>query len=142
LAKEVTLDSSVFISAFVEGDKFRPKARRIIEKVFSGEYRVVTSATVLVEICGAIARRAGAEKAFLVKEHLAKWEDMNLINWSELTRERMDEAAKLAVELKLKGMDAIVVQVAKEKNRALITFDEEIAEKAKTIVKVDTHHKP
>ena len=37
--------------------------------------------------------------------------------------------AQLAINLKLRRMDAIVVQVAKEKKAALITFDEETAER-------------
>ena len=138
MVKEVTLDSSVFVSAFVKGDRFRPKARRMIEKVFSGRYRVVTSAVVFVEVCGSISRRVGADRALLVEDQLVKWENMNFITWSELTGKRMGEAAELAVKLKLRGMDAIVVQVAEEKKRALITFDEEMAEKAKAAVEVFT----
>jgi len=135
----VTLDSSVLVSAFVKGDEFRSKARRIMEKVFSGEFRVVTSAIVFVEVCGAISRRVGVDKALLVKDQLVKWNNMNFVGWSELTGKRMGEAAELAVKLKLRGMDAIVVQVAKEKKRALITFDEEVAEKAKVAVEVFTY---
>jgi len=138
MVKEVTLDSSVLVSAFVKGDKFRSKARRIIEKVFSGEFRVVTSAIVFVEVCGSISRRVGADKALLVKDQLVKWDNMNFIGWSELTGKRMGEAAELAVKLKLRGMDAIVVQVAREKKRVLITFDEEMAGKAKAAVEVFT----
>ncbi len=139
MVKEVTLDSSVLVSAFVKEDKFRSKARRIMEKMFSGQYRVVTSAIVFVEVCGSISRRVGVDKALLVKDQLVKWGSMNFVAWSELTGKRMGEAAELAVELKLRGMDAIVVQVAKEKKRALITFDEELAEKAKVAVEVFTH---
>jgi len=118
----VTLDSSVLVSAFVKGDKFRSKARRIMEKVFSGECRVVTSAIVPVEVCGAISRRVGVDKALLVKDQLVKWENMGFIGWSELTGKRMGEAVELAVELKFRGMDAIVVQVAKEKKRVFDNF--------------------
>jgi len=139
MVKKVTFDSSVLVSAFVKGDRFRPKARHIMEKMFSGQYHVVTSATVFVEVCGAISRRVGANKALLVKNHLVKWGNMNFIAWNELTKKRMEEAAELAVKLNLRGMDAIVIQVAKEKKRALITFDEEIARKAKAEVEVFTH---
>lgn len=139
MVKEVTLDSSVLVSAFVKEDKFRSKARRIMEKMFSGQYRVVTSAIVFVEVCGSISRRVGVDKALLVKDQLVKWGSMNFVAWSELTGKRMGEAAELAVKLKLRGVDAIVVQVAKEKKRALITFDEELAEKAKVAVEVFTH---
>lgn len=134
----MTLDSSVLVSAFVKGDEFRSKARRIMEKVFSGEFRVVTSAIVFVEVCGAISRRVGVDKALLVNDQLVKWDNMNFIGWSELTGKRMGEAAELAVKLKLRGMDAIVVQVAREKRRVLITFDEEMVEKAKAAVEVLT----
>ena len=138
MVEEVTLDSSVLVSAFVKGDEFRPKARRIMESVFSGERRVVTSVIVFVEVCGAISRRVGVDKALLVKDQLVEWEEMGFLVWSELTRKRMEEAAELAIELKLRGMDAIVVQVAREKKRKLITFDEEVAKKAEAVVEVST----
>lgn len=144
MAKEVTLDSSVLVSAFVKGDEFRPTARHIMERIFSGQYHSTTSTIVFVEVCGSISRRTDADKALSAKNQLIKWEDMNLITYTELIEKRREEATELAIKLKLKGMDAIVVQVAKEKNAALITFDEEMAEKAKVAVKVltprDFHH--
>jgi predicted nucleic acid-binding protein len=138
MAKEVTLDSSVLVSAFVEGDGLRPAALRVMERVFRGEYHVATSAIVPVEVCGAVSRRAGVDKAASVKHQLDKWESMNFTGYSALSGRRRREATELAVKLKLKGMDAIVVQVAKEKKAALATFDEEMAEKAKAAVEVLT----
>ena len=136
MAKEVTLDSSVFVSAFVKGDRFRHVALRVMEKVFLGQYHVVTSAIVPVEVCGAISRRAGVDEAVSVKRQLDKWENMNFIAYSELSGRRRREATEIAVELKLKGIDAIVVQVVKEKKAVLVTFDDEMAEKAKATVEV------
>jgi predicted nucleic acid-binding protein len=132
MAKEITLDSSVLVSAFVEGDKFRPTALKVMKKVFLGEYHVTTSAIVPIEVCGAISRRAGADKAASVKRQLDKWENMNFINYIELDGKRRQEATELAVKLQLRGMDAIIVQAAKEKKTTLITFDDELAEKTKT----------
>ncbi len=140
MVEEVILDSSVLVSALVKGDEFRPIALRIMQKIFSGQYRVVTSAIVFVEVCGSISRRAGVNKAISVENQLIKWEDMDFFVYTNLTEKRRREAAELAIRLKLKGMDAIVIQVAKEKKGALITFDEEIAEKAKTEVKVLTQN--
>jgi len=139
MSEEVALDSSVLVSAFVKEDEFRPIARRIMEKIFSGQYHSTTSAVVFVEVCGAISRRAGVDKAISAKNQLIKWEDLNLTAYSELIRERREEAAELTIKLKMRGIDAMVVQVAKEKKRTLITFDEEMAEKAKAVVKVLTH---
>lgn len=63
---------------------------------------------------------------------------MNFITYKELDAKRRRKAAEIAVETRLKGMDAIVVQVTKEKKVALITFDEKMAEKAEATVKVLT----
>lgn len=139
MVKEVTLDSSVLISALVKGDEFRPVARQIMKRMFSGQYHSTTSATAFVEVCGSISRRTDTEKALSAKNQLVKWKDMNFITYTELTEKRSEEAAELAIRLKFKGMDATVVQVAKEKNAALITFDEEMAEKAKAAVEVLTY---
>lgn len=138
MAKELTLDSSVFVSAFVKDDLFRLAALQIFKKIFSGEYHVSTSAIVPVEVCGVISRRVGVDKAVKVKNQLDKWEDMNFISYVEVDAERRREAADLAVKLQLRGMDALVVQAAKEKKAVLATFDEEMAEKSKKIVKVFT----
>lgn len=139
MGEEVALDSSALVSAFVKEDEFRPIARRIMEKIFSGQYHSTTSTVVFVEACGAISRRAGVDKAISAKNQLIKWEDLNLTAYSELTRQRREEAAELTIKLKMRGIDAIVVQVAKEKKGTLITFDEEMAEKAKAAVEVLTH---
>lgn len=138
MVKEVSLDSSVLVSAFVKGDEFRNVALDVMEQVFRGEYHVVTSGIVPVEVCGAISRRAGVEEATSVKQQLEKWENMNFIAFQELSRRRRSEAAEVAVELRLKGMDAIVVQVAMEKQAALVTFDGQMAERVKGRVEVLT----
>ncbi|PIX32044.1 hypothetical protein COZ60_01225 [Candidatus Bathyarchaeota archaeon CG_4_8_14_3_um_filter_42_8] len=139
MTEEVTLDSSVLVSAFVKGDVFRPAARLVMGKIFQGQYQATISTIVPVEVCGAVSKRIDENKAGSAKKLLMKWEDIGLIACSELTRKRMEEATELAIKLRMSGMDAIVVQTAKEKKRALITFDEEMAEKARGAVKVLTH---
>ncbi|MFQ6076322.1 MAG: type II toxin-antitoxin system VapC family toxin [Candidatus Bathyarchaeia archaeon] len=139
MVEEVTLDSSVLVSALVKGEKLRPKARRVMEKIFKGQYHVTTSAVVPVEVCGSISRRAGMGKAISAKSLINRWEEMNFFAYSELTGKRREEAAELAIKLQMRGMDAIIVQAAKEKKGVLITFDEEMAGKAKRTVEVLTH---
>ena len=138
MLKEVVLDSSVFVSAFVKGDKFRSAALRVFEKVFLGKYEAFASVIVPVEVCGVIARRAGVNEAASVKRQLDKWESMGFIVCVELSKRRSREAADLALKLRLRGMDAIVVQVARERKAALVTFDEEMAEKSRGVVEVSS----
>lgn len=110
-----------------------------MEKIFSGQYHSTTSTAVFVEVCGAISRRVGVEKGTLAKNQLVRWEDMSLTAYSELTGKRRGEATELAIKLKMRGVDAMVVQATKERKRTLITFDEEMAKKAKAAVEVLTH---
>ena len=52
----------------------------------------------------------------------------------ELNEKRMSEAQNYGSKYKLKGMDAIIVQLALELNIPLITFDNEIIERATDII--------
>ena len=46
------------------------------------------------------------------------------------------EIIDMAINLGVRGMDAIVIQIAKEFNVPLITFDKEMIEKAKSFVDI------
>ncbi len=136
MVEEVTLDSSVFVSAFVQGEQHNRVARVIMKKVFDGNLHVVTSAIVPVEVSGAISRRASVAAAKKAMLQMQRWSEMKLIEYSELTERRSRASAEVAAVLRVRGMDAIVIQTAKERQNTLVTFDEEMAAKAKEITKV------
>ena len=46
------------------------------------------------------------------------------------------DAAEIAAEIGVRGMDAVVIQVAKEFNIPLVTLDQEMQEKASIIIDV------
>ena len=60
--------------------------------------------------------------------------DIDSIHFLELESYRAEEASKVAEELSVRGMDTIVIQIAKEFNSVLLTLDNEMAEKAKDFV--------
>ena len=128
----------MLIASLLEDDAHTPQARRILERHFNNEYRTVTSITVPLEVACTIGRRAGeaAERAALTR--LREWEGLGLVKLVQLTRQRADRALHLGLRLKLKGMDAVQVQVASEGKRPLITFDEEMAKRAAPEVQVMT----
>jgi len=78
------------------------------------------------------------DKAILSRNQLTTWENIGLTTYYELTGKRREEATELATKFKMRGMDAVVVQVTKEKKGTLITFDEEMAAKAREAVKILT----
>lgn len=136
MVAEVTLDSSVLVSALVEHEEHRDVARGIMKRVFDGDFRVATSAIVPVEVCGAIARVAGPAAAKRAVTQLQKWKDAGLFDYVYLTQERSEESAGLAIDLRVRGMDAIVIQAAKEHRSVLVTFDREMAKKAEKIIRI------
>ncbi len=91
--------------------------------------------TVLIEVVAAIRRRTKSEElAEKVKNYL---QDIDPIYFLELESYRANEASNIAKTLAIRGMDAIVIQIAKEFNALLLALDSEMYEKAKSIVNLE-----
>ena len=58
------------------------------------------------------------------------------IHFFELDADRANEASDIAKKSGVRGMDAIVIQVAKEFNSALVSLDYEMTVKAGNIVEI------
>ena len=130
----LAVDSSVIIASLVEKEEFHEQCKKLMKKVSDADYAVVAPYTVLVEIVAAIKRRTGSgELAERIGNDLLR---METVYFFELSEFRAKEAAEIARKTGMRGMDSIVVQVAKENNAGLITLDKDMAEKAKTIVKI------
>jgi predicted nucleic acid-binding protein len=61
---------------------------------------------------------------------------MDTINFLDLDLVRADEAANIAKEIGVRGMDAIVIQTAKEFDSILVSLDGEMVKRAKSVVTV------
>ena len=130
----VTLDSSVIVAALREQEEKHEECKRLLKKVKGGNFIALEPYTVLVEVVAAIKRRTGATPlAERVKKDL---QDIDTINFLDLDLVRADEAANIAKEIRVRGMDAIVVQIAKEFGSILISLDGEMVKRAKSVVTV------
>ncbi|MBU2446631.1 MAG: PIN domain-containing protein [Bacteroidetes bacterium] len=102
-------------------------ASSILNTVLSGKAKAILPFSVLIEVVGAVKRRTNSLKLSTeVKNILLECE---FISFVELTKERALKSVSLSAEYGLRGMDAIVVQAARENNCELITFDKEILQK-------------
>ena len=131
-AKQVAsyvLDSSVLVSSLVSSDEHHSEGARLIEDLLSNsEFTVYTSSIVPVEVSASVARRTrDREIAMLVTEQLAKWIKLGRLKIDYLNLDRMNSASEIATKYFLKGMDAMIVQVAHERRIPIVTFDKEIA---------------
>ncbi len=66
-----------------------------------------------------------------VKEDLC---DINSIVFLDIMATRAHQAADIAQEIGVRGMDAIVIQTAREFNAPLVSLDREMLERSKSII--------
>lgn len=131
--KRLTIDSSVIISSLLKNEQRHNEALTIWEDVLKGKSFVINPFSVLVEVVSAIRRRTGVVSlARKVKEELMDTENLSFVILSDKSA---IEAAEIAARTGLRGMDALVVQVAREYGAELVSFDEEMIKKAKVILK-------
>ena len=132
MVKVVTVDSSIIISSLLPAEKRHEEARSIWDKVLAGDYAAVMPYSVLVEVVAAIRRRTGSE--LLANEMQKTLEGMETVSFVMLDGRSAAGACRIAAKTGLRGMDALVVQVAKEYKAELLTFDEEMRQKATVVL--------
>ena len=84
--------------------------------------------SVLVEVVAAIRRRTGSEHLALETQKML--EGLPSVSFVMLDGRSAAKACRIAAKTGLRGMDALVVQVAREYKAELITFDQEMLQKA------------
>ena len=127
---DFVLDSSVLVASLIPSDQFFRNGASVVDKILNRKKTASTSVIVPVEVCGAIARRTkNIESARATRYQIQKWVRLGLLEIVELNKRRMQEAQELAIEYSIKGMDAIIAQVAKERSLPLLTFDKELTVK-------------
>jgi predicted nucleic acid-binding protein len=131
--RKLTIDSSVIISSLLENEPRHAEALRIWEDVIAGRDVAIMPYSVFVEVAAAIRRRTNSEElAHKVKSELLAIENVSFV---VLDQKAAEEAADLAIRTGVRGMDALVIQVAQEFATKLITFDDEMMKKSQPIFK-------
>jgi len=129
--KRLTLDSSVIIASLLEKEPRHREALEIWSTILSGNNIAIMPYSVLVEVVAAIKRRTGSESlAMEVKQELLNIETISFVI---LDDKSAVEAADLTAKTGVRGMDALVIQVSKEFETELVTFDDEMTEKIKSL---------
>jgi len=124
----------VIVAALRKQEVHYEAAKKLLEKIKDGEYIAIEPYIVLIEIVAAIKRRTGSTE--LAKRVKNDFLAIDTINFTDLVSTRANDASEIAMNLGVRGMDAIVIQTAKEFNVPLITLDMEMIEKAKSFVDI------
>jgi predicted nucleic acid-binding protein len=129
------VDANVWIATFVQDDVFHvPSSRWLSQQMTRGE-PIMIPAIALAEVAGAISRRAGAARAGLALADMMATPTLQIM---EISMPLAQSAANLATNLSLRGMDAIYAALAVERGLPLITWDNELLERAGQAVRITT----
>jgi len=131
--KKMTVDSSVIIASLLDKEPRHQEASQIWESILSGNNVAIMPYSVFVEVVAAIRRRTGSEElARDVKQTLLNIDNVSFVVVDQKTAEA---AADLAIQTGLRGMDALVLQTAKDFEGDLVTFDDEMTKRAELVLK-------
>lgn len=130
----ITVDSSVVIASLIKEEKFHEQCKTLMDKIFDAEHDAVMPYSVIVEVAGGMKRRTDSEE--LAERACNDLKNSASVHFIELTEEAALRAAETARKFGFRGMDALVVQTAKDTDAALVTLDEPMSKIAKNIVKV------
>lgn len=134
MVEELTIDSSVIVASLLEQEKDHLKALSLWKEVVTGNVVAIMPYTVLVEVVAAVRRRTGQkELAQRVKKELLA---LDTVNFVIVDPDSASDASDIAIEAGVRGMDAVVIQTAKEYNTTLVSLDAEMIEKSAAMVKI------
>lgn len=134
--KKLTIDSSVIVSSLLQSEPRHKEALAIWQEVLRGKSFAIMPYSVFVEVVAAVRRRTGSEELALeVKNELISIETITFVVLDDMSAMR---AAELAARTGVRGMDALVIQVAEEFSTDLISFDEEMMKKVKEVLRKGT----
>ena len=117
----VVVDASLWVARLVPQDAFHADVRAWMDARLREGTAFLAPALLLAEVAGAISRRTDdALLSSQAVEHLERLPSLRLV---EMDRGLLQEAARLAAELGLRGADSVYVAVASRLDLHLATLD-------------------
>ena len=127
--KRLTVDSSIIVSSLLENEPRHKEALKIWDAVLAGKNVAIIPYSVFVEVVAAVRRRTGSEE--LAREVGKQLLEIEAFFFVGLDDKSAQDAAEIAVKTGVRGMDALVLQVARDFSTELMSFDEEMIAKAR-----------
>lgn len=128
------VDASVWVSRFVDRDVNHRLSERWLLNHFVEGHRVIAPSLLLSEVGGAIVRRTGDEA--LSQRIVELLRSLPPVRWIPVGPVLRDDAANLAIRLRLRGADAIYVAAAYRLHVPLITWDDEQLTRSSPLLEV------
>jgi predicted nucleic acid-binding protein len=131
----MTLDASVWISAFSPAEVGHSDSRALVDLILSARAPLVEPTLFPVEIAGAVSRTRGQ---VLARDLTAPLPALAFIRWVALDEGLAARAAELAAAQRLRGADAVYGAVASEHGSVLVSLDQEQLTRMPPVVRTVT----
>ncbi|MDP1714649.1 MAG: type II toxin-antitoxin system VapC family toxin [Anaerolineales bacterium] len=132
----VTIDASVFVSAFTPTESAHQVSNAFMMNVREKSIPIIVPVLVLPEISAAIARGQGKpELGIAFANELKKIPNITFI---DLDSSLADLAVEVAAKHRLRGSDAVYVAVSLRFGTELVTLDREQLERLPKVLSVHT----
>ena len=132
----VTIDASVFVSAFLPTEPSHEASRKFMLRVREQAIPIIVPFLVLPEISAALARGHGKPEA--AKAFVLELKNLSNIAFVDLDESAADLAVGIAANNRLGGSDAVYGAVALRFGAELITLDKEQLDRLRKLVPVRT----
>lgn len=132
----VVLDASVWVANLVADEPRHVESRRWLREWLSAGSGLVVPHVFLVEVGSAISRRR--QRAGDGEGAVARIRSEPLIEVRHVSRENWERATVLAPRLQLRTGDVLYVTLAEQLEIPLVTWDQEILDRAASVVDVRT----
>jgi predicted nucleic acid-binding protein len=134
MSNPVTIDASVFVSAFTPSEEAYQISKAFMREVRESGVPIIVPTLVIPEIAAAIGRGQGKpDLGYSFAVEVSQFPNVTLINLDESLAE---SAAEIAATYRLRGSDAVYAAVAKRFATQLITLDAEQLQRAKKAVSI------
>ena len=117
------IDASVFVSYLVPQDVNHAASRAWLQTQLTASNRLIAPIIMLTEVGGAIARRTG--QTHLGQQAVNQIQQIPLLRLVAIDHSLGLRATQLAINLRLRGADAIYVAVADSLGIPLVSLDKE-----------------
>ncbi len=132
----VVIDASVWISAVLEQDRFHALSRAWLDRQRRPVFGVLLPALALAEIGGAIGRIS--DDKVRARAVVRRVQRLRSVHIHALDYDLAVAATNLAIDLRIRGADAVYVALAARLTLPLVTWDQELLERAAGRIEVRT----
>lgn len=130
----IVVDASVWASVYLAQDAHHIASRRWLRRWTSGGGGVVAPTLLVAAVAGAIARRIGQPR--LAHQIVGDLLDDPTVSLVPLDADLAEAVARVAIDLRLRGADAVYVAVAQRFDLPLVTWDRAQQERASVLIEV------